>query len=310
MQKLESIPQLGCLRGPLALAIGVFDGLHLGHQEVILAAREHAARHDGRAVVLTFDPHPLRVLRPESAPLRLCGARYRAVLLERMGLDAMLVCPFTPELASTEAEDFVAELVGVCRPLGCVSVGYAWTFGKNRGGTIHSLMDLGQRHGFAVYGVPPVRVDGEVVSSTLIRQAVAAGDLARAAALSGRPYALFGKVVEGRKLGRGLGFPTANVRVEAEMLPPYGVYAASADIGGRTLAGVANLGVRPTVEKTGSVPMLEVHFFDWQGDLYAQDLEVRLGAFMRPERKFAGMAELRAQIASDVLLARSAPLPG
>lgn len=302
---LEKIEQLAGLRGPVALAIGVFDGLHLGHQEVIRAAAQHAVQHNGSAVVLTFDPHPLAVLNPVKVPRRLCGPAYRLRLLERLGMDAALVCPFTPELAATRAGDFVEKLSRSCRPLGCVSVGYTWTFGKGRGGNIHSLTDLGQRHNFAVYGVPPVRVDGDVVSSTLIRECVTAGDLARASRLLGRPYALHGKVVQGRRLGRELGFPTANLKLEAELLPPHGVYAVQAEAGGQWRAGVANLGLRPTVEETSS-PSLEAHLFDWDGDLYGQEIEVRLDRWLRPEKKFASLEALRVQIAEDVRQAKSA----
>ena len=302
---LDKIEQLAALRGPVALAIGVFDGLHLGHQEVIRAAAQHAAQHDGSAVVLTFDPHPLAVLNPAKVPRRLCGPAYRLRLLERLGMDAALVCPFTPELAATRAGDFIEELSRSCRPLGCVSVGYTWTFGKGRGGNIHSLTDFGQRHNFAVYGVPPVRVDGDVVSSTLIRECVTAGDLAKASRLLGRPYALHGKVVQGRRLGRELGFPTANLKLEAELLPPHGVYAVQAEAGGQWRPGVANLGLRPTVEETSS-PSLEAHLFDWDGDLYGQELEVRLGRWLRPEKTFASLEALRAQIAEDARLAKSA----
>ncbi|MDZ4287636.1 MAG: bifunctional riboflavin kinase/FAD synthetase [Prosthecobacter sp.] len=304
MTVLQSIEELKRVPGPVALAIGVFDGLHLGHQEVIRAAQEHAAQHRGTAVVMTFEPHPLRVLRPAAAPKLLNGVGYQGRLLGRMGIEWSLLCPFTETTAATPAEDFVGELVQACRPLGCISVGYTWVFGKDRRGNIHSLMDLGQRHDFAVYGVPPIRVAGEVVSSTLIRDAVSAGDLARASRMLGRPYGLFGRVIEGCRLGRELGFPTANLRPEGDLLPPFGVYAVRIEIDGEWLRGIANLGVRPTVENDG-IPTLEVHVFDWSGDLYAQDLEVRLEAFIRPEMKFAGVEALKEQITADVLQARS-----
>lgn len=304
MTLLHSLEDLASVPGPVALAIGVFDGLHLGHLEVIRAAQEHAAQHHGTAVVMSFNPHPLRVLRPAQAPKTLCGLAYQSVLLKRMGLSTALLCPFTSETAATPAEIFMDRLVTQCHPLGCVSVGYTWTFGKDRGGNIHSLMDQGQRHDFAVYGVPPIRVDGEVVSSTLIRDAVSAGDLAKASRLLGRDYALYGHVQKGRELARQLGFPTANVRPEAELLPPYGVYAVQVEIAGTWHAGIANLGVRPTVETSDAAPSLEVHVFDWNGDLYGQNLEVRLGRFIRPEMKFNGVDELKCQIALDVQAAR------
>lgn len=302
---LHSLDDLASVSGPVALAIGVFDGLHLGHQEVIRAAQEHAAQHHGTAVVMSFDPHPLRVLRPAQAPKVLCGQAYQMKLLKSMGITTALLCPFTHETAATVAEVFMDQLVSRCHPLGCVSVGYTWTFGKERGGNIRSLMDLGQRHDFAVYGVPPIRVDGEVVSSTLIRDAVSTGDLGKANRLLGRDYALFGTVQKGRELARQLGFPTANVRPEAELLPPYGVYAVQVEIAGVWRAGIANLGVRPTVETGNAEPSLEVHVFNWQGDLYGQSLEVRLKHFLRPEQKFSSIDALKHQISLDVEAARS-----
>lgn len=304
MTVLHSLEELSQLPGPVALAIGVFDGLHLGHQEVIQAALEHAHQHQGTAVVMSFEPHPLAVLRPGAVPPRLCGPAYRRLLLERLGVGSMLLCPFDENTASTPAEIFLDTLTRDCRPLGCISVGYGWTFGRNRGGNIHMLMAHGEREGFAVYGVPPVRVDGEIVSSTLIRDAVAAGELGRAASLLGREYALYGEVMHGRGLARQLGFPTANIRAEAELLPPYGVYGVQVEVDGRTCAGVANLGVRPTVETGRASPSIEVHLFDWSGELYGRNLEIKLGDFIRPEQKFSGLEALKKQIEADVILAR------
>jgi riboflavin kinase/FMN adenylyltransferase len=305
MTVLRSLDQLASVPGPVALAIGVFDGLHVGHQEVIKAAQEHAAQHHGTAVVMSFDPHPLSVLRPGSEPKRLCGSAYRQVLLERMGISTTLLCPFDEATAATPAALFIDTLVRDCRPLGCISVGYGWTFGKGRSGNIHLLMEHGEREDFAVYGVPPIRVDGVVVSSTLIRDAVSGGDLLKASRLLGRDYALYGEVMRGRQLANQLGFPTANVSPEADLLPPFGVYAVKTEIEGREYSGIANLGVRPTVETAEASPSLEVHVFDWNGDLYGQSLEVKLGDFIRPEQKFTSIDALKKQIEADVTLARS-----
>lgn len=304
MNLLHSLDQLSTVPGPVALAIGVFDGLHVGHQEVIRAALEHAHQHHGTAVVMSFEPHPLAVLRPGTEPKRLCGAAYRERLLERMGVTTTLLCPFDENTMATPAGLFLDTLVRDCKPLGCISVGYGWTFGKGRSGNIQLLMEHGAREDFSVYGVPPIRVDGEVVSSTLIRDAVAAGDLVRASRLLGRDYALYGGVIHGRQLARTLNFPTANIIPEAELLPPFGVYAVQVEIDGMKRAGIANLGVRPTVEPGASAPSLEVHVFDWSGDLYGQSLEVTLRDFIRPEQKFSSVADLQKQIEADVALAR------
>lgn len=302
MQVLHSIDSLSTLPGPLALAVGVFDGLHLGHQEVIRAAQEHATQHHGTAIVATFDPHPAQVLRPGTAPRLLCGPRHQQLALSQIGISHLLACPFTAETALTPAREFILQLVHAARPLGCISVGYSWNFGYRREGNIHLLMELGQQHGFAVYGVPAVKIGDEVVSSTLIREAVSNGDLVKAARLLGREYSVFGPVIEGQHLGRQLGFPTANVNVENEQLPPLGVYAVQARIQDTWLPAVANLGRRPSV-MADAEPLLEVHLPGWSGDLYHQDLEVRFTRFLRPEMKFNSLDELKAQIQRDVTAA-------
>lgn len=303
MQVLRSIDALSSLPGPLALAVGVFDGIHLGHQEVIRAAQEHATQHHGTAVVVTFDPHPVQVLRPSAAPKLLCGPRHQQLLLSQTGIACLLACPFTTETAQTPAREFIQQLVDASRPLGCISVGYTWSFGHRREGNIHLLMEMGQEHGFAVYGVPPLKIDTQVVSSTLIREAVSNGDFAKAATFLGREYSVFGPVIEGQKLGRQLGFPTANVAVENEQLPPLGVYAVQARVDAEWLPAVANLGRRPTVAADAE-PSLEVHLLDWSGDLYGKDLEVRFTRHLRREMKFSGLDELKAQIARDVAAAK------
>ncbi len=303
MQALRSIDALSSIHGPLALAVGVFDGVHLGHQEVIAAAQQHAAQHHGTAVVVTFEPHPAHVLRPGSAPKLLCGPRHQQLVLSQIGIPFLLTCPFTAETAKTPAREFIEQLVRVARPLGCISVGYTWNFGHKREGDIHLLMEMGQQHGFAVYGVPPLKIDGAVISSTLIREAISNGDFATSARFLGRDYSVFGTVIEGRRLGRQLGFPTANVEVENEQLPPLGVYVAQARIGDKWLPAVANLGRKPTITDNAD-PSLEVHLLDWSGNIYGQDLEVRFTKFLRPEMKFSGLNELKAQIACDVKAAR------
>lgn len=300
---LRNITDLSALPGPIALAIGVFDGVHLGHQEVIRAALHFSDKHGGTAVVMTFDPHPLRVLRPEVAPRLLCSTRHKLQILEQLGVSHTLVAPFTNETAQTSARDFVGMLLNSCQSLGFVSVGYTWLFGKNREGNIHQLMELGEAHGFGVYGVPAVHMDSEVVSSTLIREAVRAGDFTKAKRLLGRGYTVFGEVVHGKHLGSQLGFPTANVVVENEELPPSGVYAVEVQGLGfkvRAMRGVANLGLRPTAETGATNRALEVHLLDFEGDLYGAEMEVAFLKLLRLEQKFAGLDELKAQIARDV----------
>jgi len=304
MTVLHDIAELATLRGPVALAIGVFDGVHLGHQEVICSAKDFAEKHGGTAAVMTFDPHPMRVLRPESAPRLLCSTRHKLHILEEMGLTHSLVSAFSAEMAAMNAQQFIEKLVSACQPLGYISVGYTWSFGKGREGDIHKLMELGEAHGFGVYGVPVVKIGEDVISSTLVREAVRGGDFGLARVLLGRDYTVLGDVVKGRQLGRTIGFPTANVAMENEELPPNGVYVVQARIKGRAapVRGVANLGYKPTVgsdERT-----LEVHLLDFEGDLYGQEMEVDFLRHVRDERKFAGLDELKAQIKRDAAEAR------
>lgn len=304
MRTLRDIADLKDLRGPLHLAVGVFDGVHLGHRAVIEAAR--AARDKagtGTVVVVTFDPHPASVLSPENAPRLLTATDHKIALLAmRPGVEVVLVVEFTPAFSERPAEEFVEELVRTAPGGGIasISVGQGWRFGKGRGGDVALLRELGEQHGFTVNAVETVSAGGLTVSSTRIREAVAAGDFAVARTLLGREYSVFGTVVEGRRLGRTLGFPTANLTVHSEQLPPTGVYAVRATGRGDSWDGVGNLGYRPTVEGGEVKRLLEVHLFGLGHDIYGEELEVEFVEFLRAERKFSGMEELKEQIARDV----------
>lgn len=300
MQVLRDLDSLKSLRGPVYLAIGIFDGVHRGHQALIAEAQADAARTGGTAVVMTFEPHPMMFFRRPESPLRLSGPRHKELLLERRGVTHLAVLPFDAVRSAQSAEEFIEDLRAHCRPLGGVVVGAEWKFGRGRCGDVAMLRRMG---GFEVDGIAPVTLGGEVISSTAIRAAVAAGDLAAAEKSLGRPYGVYGRVERGRQLGRELGFPTANVSARGYQLPPDGVYAGRALIGGRSFRGIINLGLRPTV--SGSADrVLEVHLFDFEGDLYAKDIEVEFLRFVRPERKFGSLDELKAQIANDVAAVR------
>ncbi len=297
MTTLHSIAELSEVPGPVHLAIGVFDGVHLGHQAVISRALEQP----GSAVAVTFDPHPASVLRPDAAPRLILSTPHKVQVLRALGVERLLVIPFDGVFARLEPHEFVAALQTACRPLGSVSVGRDWTFGHRAAGNVALLRSLG----LTVHAVDPVALDGEVVSSTLIREAVATGQLERAATLLGRAYSVLGTVVVGRQLGRTIGFPTANLALENEPLPPNGVYAVRGRLrDGSVLPGVANLGLRPTVENAAPERRLEAHFFDVDADLYGQTLELEFARVLRGERKFASMDELKAQIALDATAAR------
>ncbi len=302
---LRTIAELGEISGPLFLAIGVFDGVHLGHQAVIQRALEDAQRGGGTAVVVTFDPHPVRVLRPAQAPRLLTSTAHKLRLIHGLGVARQLIIHFDAAFAATPPEDFIRALAAAAQPLREICVGFEWSFGRGRAGNLALLERLGTELGFSEVGVPAVEIDGEIVSSTLIRRAVEAGDLARAARLLGREFTLLGTVIEGDRLGRTIGFPTANLSAHNEQYPPNGVYAVEVQRGTEQLRGVVNIGVRPTIKNASGERVLEVHLFDFAGDIYGEDLEVAFRRFLRPEQKFAGLDELRAQIARDAEQART-----
>jgi riboflavin kinase/FMN adenylyltransferase len=307
MKTLHSIADLTALPGPVHLAIGFFDGVHTGHQEVIRRAQAAAEADGGTAVIATFDPHPMKVLRPDTAPRLLTSTLHKSMILGQLGVTHLLIIPFDSALAALSPDQFIGSLASAARPLGSITVGYNWAFGKGRSGNLETLAALGKTLRFQVHGVAPVIVAEEPVSSTRVRLAVERGDFPAAARLLGRDYSVHGTIVQGRQLARKLGFPTANLALEAEQLPPIGVYAVRATVAGKSLKGVANLGLRPTVEEDGSAKrQLEVHLFDHTGDLYGQGIEVRFIQRLRDEMKMDALDALKAQIALDAVQARSA----
>jgi riboflavin kinase/FMN adenylyltransferase len=306
MRVLHSIAELTEIPGPVFLAIGVFDGVHLGHKAVIERALADAKQAGGTAVAVTFDPHPARVLRPERAPRLLTATRHKLQLIENLGVAHTLVIRFTPDFAATPPEKFVEELHACCKPLREICVGHEWSFGRNRAGNLALLKRMGDALGFEEIGVPAVRVNGEIVSSTLIRAAVEMGDLTRAALFLGRDYSILGTVVRGDGLGRQLGFPTANLSAHNEQFPPNGVYAVEAQLGSRALRGVVNIGVRPTIQSATGERVLELHLFDFAEEIYNADIEVFFRKFLRAEQKFSGLEDLKNQIQRDIAAAHAA----
>jgi riboflavin kinase/FMN adenylyltransferase len=304
MEILHSIPELARLPGPLFLAIGVFDGVHYGHQAVISTSASHAQSGKGTAVVVTFDPHPEKVLRPETAPRLLTATQHKIALICELGVQHLLVINFDKQFAATLAEDFVGQLATHSRPLREICIGHEWSFGKDRHGNLDVLKKLGAHLHFDVVGIRPVTVNGTVVSSTAIRKAVEEGDLARAAELLGRGYTILGTVTPGDDLGKKLGFPTANLSAHNEQFPPDGVYLAEARLEGALYRGVVNLGYRPTVSTNNSKRVLEIHLLDFKRNIYGQNLEVRFLRYLRPEKKFETLDALVRQISLDVRQAR------
>ena len=304
MRILRSISELAEVPGPVFLAIGVFDGVHRGHQAVIGTAVQNAAAAGGTAIVVTFDPHPAKILRPKESPRLLTATQHKIALIRNLGVSHLVVIQFDREFASTPPDEFVRQLSAAARPLREICVGQEWSFGKNRAGNLALLKKLGAELGFDVVGVKPVTSNGEIISSTAIRKAVEAGDFASATRMLGRNYTILGTVEEGKHLGRSLGFPTANLSAHSEQFPPDGVYAAEGILQGKTVRGVVNLGVRPTVADATPQRVLEFHLFDFDGDLYGEDVELKFLCYLRPEKKFKDLSGLREQIERDVTAAR------
>lgn len=289
-------------------ALGNFDGLHRGHKAVLLRARAIAAARGVAAAVLTFEPHPSDYFSGASTIFRLTPLALKARLAERLGMDGLTVLPFDAALAGMPAETFVSEIVVDRLQAGGVVAGYDFHFGARRGGTPAFLRDAGRRHGFAVEIVDKVATDPsgltETASSTATRAALEAGDVARAAALLGHDYAIVGTVLPGQRLGRTLGFPTANLQADPSCRLRHGIYAVRTTVDGIVHDGVASWGRRPTVDN--GAPLLETHVFDFHGDLYGREMEVAFVAWLRGEEKFASLELLTTQMHDDAARARTA----
>lgn len=297
------LEELAAIGQPLHLALGVFDGVHLGHQAVIRRAVEAAALGGGLAGLLTFDPHPIRVIAPAKAPASLLESlEHKAKIVSGLGIGLFIPLHFDAGLAAMEASEFIERLTAA--PVRTIAVGEDWRFGHQRRGDVALLQSESEKRGFHLDAVPPVMFEGDRISSTRIRQAIHDGNLDEASGMLGRPYSVSGPVVRGEQLGRKLGFPTANIATGDAQLPPGGVWAVRvSDTRNTSWGGVANLGVRPTLG--GAKRVLEVHLFDFSGDLYGQNLEVCFASRLRAEMKFPSLEALRWQIENDALAARA-----
>ena len=284
--------------------IGVFDGVHRGHQRLL--ARVVAAARDGGgpAMVLTFDPHPVRVLAPHLELPLITTLEDRLLAFEALGVDVTLVLPFTRALAAMDAEAFVREVFHEALAVRHLVAGPDTRFGHDQGGDLPTLLRLGAELGFTAEAVPPVDFEGERVSSSAIRERVRAGDVAGAARLLGRYHRLHGEVVAGYRRGRDLGFPTANIDVRQQLLPRDGVYAGRVQGGDRTYDAVASVGVKPTFGEESRT--VEAHILDFEGDLYGASIALDLVAFLRPEERYRAVEDLVAQMHRDVADARRA----
>ena len=297
---LDELPPAGCRGG--ALTIGNFDGVHRGHQALLEALRVQAQAIGGPAVVLTFDPHPLQLLRPELFQPLLTTVADRAVLLQQAGADHVVVLRTTPELLHLTANDFFAAVVRKALDARALVEGFNFGFGRNREGTVETLAALCREAGLPFQVVPPRQVDGQPVSSSRVRTALLKGDVRAAAGLLGRPFHLRGAVATGQRRGQGLGFPTANLEQVGTLVPGDGVYALAVDHEGQTWPAAANIGPNPTFGEQAR--KLEVHLIGFQGDLYGQTLMVRFLDRLRDTQPFAGVKELVDQLRQDVEKAR------
>ena len=297
----ETIPQ--SLRGAV-IALGNFDGFHLGHQHVVAEAVSWARAEGRPAIVATFDPHPVRHFAPHVPPFRLTTLDQREELFTAAGADAMLVFDFDDDLAATEAESFVRDLLGTHIGAGGVLTGEDFTFGKARGGNTQVLRDIGAQCGIESRTIGPVGDAGQTISSSRIRDALKAGECDVAAKLLTRPFTVRGTVIHGDKRGRELGYPTANIDMGHYLRPRFGIYAVAGRIlsTGQELQGAANMGVRPQFDPPKE--LLEPYFFDFDGDLYGEELDVSFHHFIRPEAKFDNLDALVAQMERDCEKAR------
>ena len=286
---------------PHAVTIGNFDGLHLGHQAMLARLQDVARTRGLPSCVLSFEPHPREFFAPEQAPARLSSLREKAECLQRVGIDRLHVFRFDRAFSALTAQAFIEQVLGRTLQARYVLVGDDFRYGAKRAGDFALLQQAGQSLGFDAEFLPTVEVAGERSSSTAVRQALAAGELEHAARLLGRPYSISGRVVHGDKLGRDIGFPTANIQLKHNRPPLQGIFAVEVcGLNGEPLPGVASLGKRPTVKGADAVPVLEVHLFDFKAEIYGRRVRVDFLHKLRDEEKYPDLDSLVAQIKRDV----------
>lgn len=295
----KQIPELPLL----CLTLGIYDGVHLGHQKIIRRVIERAREIGGMSCVVTFDPHPREVLMPDAAPDLLTSTKKKIELIESLGTDAVCLTRFTPEFAKIEAREFVKDFLIDTLRTKVIVEGYDWRFGKGRQGNVELLREMGKKNGYEVEQLDGMIIDERVVSSTLIRELVLNGGLDRAAKYLGRRYSITGDIVEGSRLGREIGFPTANIEPHHEAIPPNGIYAVRVDVAGIHKPGTLNIGYRPTVTEQRK-RTVEVHIMDFYQDIYNEEIEVTFVERLRDEKKFPSLDALTDQIKKDVEKAR------
>lgn len=303
MELIRGLHNLRPEHAGCVLTIGNFDGVHLGHQAVLQQLKRQAHALGVPACVMLFEPQPLELFIEHQAPARLSRLREKYLALSRLGIDRLLCVRFHHAFAQLQPELFIEQILVQQLGVRFLIVGDDFRFGRERRGDFALLQQAGRRHGFAVVSTQSFCVDALRVSSTLVREALGGGDLVQVRRMLGEPYTLSGRVAHGDKLGRTIGFPTANVHLKRRRVPVSGVYAVEVLFSGQLLHGVANVGIRPTVH--GTRPQLEVHLFDFAGNLYGQQIQVRLCHKLRDEQKFESFAALKQQIERDAQAARA-----
>lgn len=304
MKIIHSAQELEAGGRKVCLAIGFFDGVHLGHQQIIRQTISDARQHEGLAVVLTFDRHPNTVVAPARVPPLIYPLSRKLRAIEALGVDSLLLLHFDREFSQQSGEEFIKRLAREIGPLQSLCVGANFVFGHKRSGNVELLKKLGSQLKFIVHGMAAVSLDGKGVSSTRIRETITRGDLDAASQMLGRAYSLGGRVIRGDGVGRQLGFPTANLDVNGLALPPGGVYAIRAEVDGQTYRAVLNIGNRPTRSQAAPTLHVEAHLLDFTGDLYERELEAIFVDRLRDEKKFKSLDELRDQIGRDILEAK------
>lgn len=304
MQLIRQAEELHTEGRKTCVAIGMFDGVHLGHQQVIRQTISDAKQHHGLSVAITFDKHPSAVLAPARAPRLVYSLSQKLKQIENLGVDAILLIEFTKEFSQQPAEEFIRKLARDFRHIFSISVGEKFTFGHKRVGNVELLRRLGLELNFKIHGIASVSLDARTVSSTRIREQIAVGNLDAASQMLGRSYSISGRVIRGDQLGRKLGVPTANLAVAGLQLPPNGVYAAIAQMPDGARGGVINIGYRPTLKNADPELRFELHVFDYEADLYDRSIEVTPLNFIRAEQRFESLSDLKAQIDRDIAAVR------
>jgi riboflavin kinase/FMN adenylyltransferase len=302
IQDLAEVRQTG---RRVCLALGFFDGVHLGHQQIIRQTTADARQHEALALLVTFDRHPNTVVAPERTPPLIYPLTRKLKVIESFGVDQILLLHFDKAFSERSGEEFVRSLANQAGQLRSICVGANFVFGHKRSGNVEQLRKLGAELHFAVHGLSAVALDGRAVSSTRIRQAISAGNLDGASQMLGRAYSLLGPVVAGDKVGRQLGVPTANLDVNGLVLPPNGVYAAQVKIADQLHRAVVNIGSRPTLQSPKAQLRVEAHLLDFSADLYGRELELFFVEKLRDEKKFPSLDALRQQISQDIAQART-----